>query len=318
MVAEKTRLGVLIGPTASGKTELSIKIAKCMDAEIVSADSIQLYKGFDIGAAKPTLLERQGIRHHLLDIYEPMEQNASVSRYQTLAKEAIMDIAARNKFPLVVGGTGLYVNALTFPLNFTGAASDPALREELNEMERQTPGSLHTLLRELDPKSAERLHKNDIKRVIRAIEVVRLTGKTIDEYGGDFENSRSEEIPYDVRMIGLTMPRELLYERIGRRVDEMMRMGLLNEVQRLKELGVTADMPAMQGLGYKQLYAYLMGTCSLEQAVASIKLETRHFAKRQITWFKRDKRIRWFDTTQYESFDVLAYDAIISLEGKTV
>ncbi|HWR17982.1 MAG TPA: tRNA (adenosine(37)-N6)-dimethylallyltransferase MiaA [Clostridia bacterium] len=317
MDTEKIKLGVLVGPTASGKTALSIKIAKRMDAEIVSADSIQLYKGFDIGSAKPTPNERQGIRHHLLDVYEPIEQNASVSRYQAYAQVAIADITSRNKFPLVVGGTGLYVNALTFPLNFTGAKSDPALREQLSELELQTPGSLHALLGQLDPKSAQRLHKNDIKRIIRAIEVVRLTGKTIDEYGGDFENRRSEEIPYDVRMVGLTMPRELLYERIEKRVDEMMRVGLLDEVLRLKKLGVTADMPAMQGLGYKQLYAHLMSTCSLEQAVANIKLETRHFAKRQITWFKRDKRIRWFDVTAYESIDALANDAIGVMEGET-
>ncbi len=315
---DKTKLGVLVGPTASGKTALSIKIAKRMDAEIVSADSIQLYRGFDIGSAKPTHEERQGIKHHLIDVYEPTEQNASVSRFQTLAKETIEDIASRKKFPLVVGGTGLYVNALTFPLNFTGAKSDPALREELLVMEKQTPGSLHALLEELDPKSAARLHKNDVKRVARAIEVARLTGKTIDEYGGDFENKRSTEIPYDVRMIGLAMPRELLYERIERRVDEMMQKGLLGEVRRLKELGVTADMPAMQGLGYKQLYEHLNGVTSLEQAVASVKLETRHFAKRQITWFKRDKRIRWFDVTQYKSLDALTDDAIGSLEGETV
>ncbi|MCE5234893.1 MAG: tRNA (adenosine(37)-N6)-dimethylallyltransferase MiaA [Clostridiaceae bacterium] len=312
---EKIKLGVLVGPTASGKTALSLEIAKKIGAEIVSADSIQLYKGFDIGSAKPTAEERRGIAHHLLDVYEPTEQNASVARFQELARQAIEDIFSRGKFPLVVGGTGLYVNALTYPLNFAGAPSDPALRAQLNEMEAGSPGSLHTLLAELDPKSASRLHKNDVKRVARAIEVVKLTGRPIGEFGGDFENRRNEEIPYDVRMIGLTMPRELLYERIERRVDDMMKRGLLEEILRLKVLGVTADMPAMQGLGYKQLYAHLAGQCSLEEAVAAIKLETRRFAKRQITWFKRDKRIQWFDLAQYESLDALTLDAVRALEG---
>lgn len=312
---EKMKLGILVGPTASGKTALSIEIAKKLNAEIVSADSIQLYRGFDIGSAKPTAEERQGIAHHLLDVYEPAEQNASVARFQELARLAIEEISFRGKFPLVVGGTGLYVNALTYPLNFAGAPSDPVLRTQLNEMEANSPGSLHILLTKIDPKSAGRLHKNDVKRVLRAIEVVKLTGKPIDEFGGDFKNSRNEDIPYDVRMIGLTMPRELLFARVERRVDDMMKRGLLDEVRRLKVLGVTADMPSMQGLGYKQLYAHLAGTCSLEDAVAAIKLETRRFAKRQITWFKRDKRIQWFDVTQYESLGALTIDAVRALEG---
>ena len=312
---EKTKIGVLVGPTASGKTALSVEIAAHMDAEIISADSIQLYKGFDIGSAKPTLQERRGIRHHLIDVYEPFEQNASVARFQALAQQVIADITSRGKFPLVVGGTGLYVNALTYPLSFTGVASDPELRTSLAETEAQNPGSLYVLLKELDPKSAARLHPNDRKRIIRAVEVVKLTGKAIDEFGGDFENKKNEEVPYDVKLIALTMPRELLYARIEKRVDEMIRMGLVDEVKRLKALGVTVDMPAMQGLGYKQLYAFLDGACKLDEAIAAIKLETRHFAKRQLTWFKRDKRIVWLDVTQYKSREALTEAAVCALEG---
>lgn len=312
---EKTKIGVLVGPTASGKTALSVEIAARMDAEIISADSIQLYKGFDIGSAKPTLQERRGIRHHLIDVYEPFEQNASVARFQALAQQVIADITSRGKFPLVVGGTGLYVNALTYPLSFTGVASDPELRTSLAETEAQNPGSLYVLLKELDPKSAARLHPNDRKRIIRAMEVVKLTGKAIDEFGGDFENKKNKEVPYDVKLIALTMPRELLYARIEKRVDEMIRMGLVDEVKRLKALGVTVDMPAMQGLGYKQLYAFLDGACKLDEAIAAIKLETRHFAKRQLTWFKRDKRIVWLDVTQYKSREALTEAAVCALEG---
>lgn len=312
----KTKLYLIVGPTASGKTALSIEVAKRVNAEIISADSIQLYKGFDIGSAKPTVEERQGIAHHLIDVYEPTERNASAASFQKLAQGAIETIASRGKLPLVVGGTGLYINALTFPLNFTAMASDPALRSELSAMEEARPGSLYALLRELDPQSAARLHPNDLKRVARAVEVVKLSGKTIGEFGGDFANKKSEDIPYDARLIGLTLPRELLYERIERRVDEMVAQGLLEEVRRLRALGAKADMPAMQGLGYRQLYAHLEGACTLEQAIAAVKLETRRFAKRQLTWFRRDDRIRWFDPTQYESLGALADDAIRALEGE--
>ena len=311
----KAKIGILVGPTASGKTALSVEIAAHLDAEIISADSIQLYKGFDIGSAKPTHQERKGIKHRLIDVYEPLEKNASVAQIQLLARKAIEEISARGKFPLVVGGTGLYINALTYPLSFTGAAADSELRAKLMETEEQQPGALYALLKELDPKRAARLHPNDRKRIVRAVEVVKLTGKAMDELGGDFENKKNEEIPYDVKLIGLTMPRELLYARIEQRVDAMMHMGLLEEVKHLKALGATAEMPAMQGLGYKQLCTFLDGNCDLNEAVAAIKLETRHFAKRQLTWFKRDKRIVWFDVTQYESFKALCHAAVCALEG---
>ena len=312
----KTKLSVIVGPTASGKTALSIELARRMDAEIVSADSIQLYRGCDIGSAKPTLNERQGIVHHLMDVYEPFEENTGVARYKALAEDCIDEIAARGKFPLLVGGTGLYVNALVYPLSFTGAGSSPALREELAKMEQETPGSLHQMLKELDKSAAKRLHPNDIKRVIRAIEVVKLTGKTMDEHGGDFENKRNEEIPYDVRMVGLTMPREALYERIERRVDSMMQQGFLSEVRALKEAGVPRHAPSMQGLGYKQLYGHLEGESTLDEAISAVKLETRRFAKRQLTWFKRDARIKWLDISAYESFDKLVLDAQSALTAK--
>lgn len=288
-------IGVILGPTASGKTALSVEAAKRLDAEIVSADSIQLYRGMDIGSAKPTLEERQGIPHHLLDAVGIGEPDFSVAAYQKLAAAAIADIAGRGKFPLVVGGTGLYVNALVYPLSFTNIPADTALREALAAKEAASPGSLHRQLQDVDPVSAARLHPNDAKRLIRALEVYKLTGKPIGELGGDFSNTANAPIAYAPRMVGLTMPREQLYARIDLRVDVMMQSGLLKEVENLVSQGCAQDTPAMQGLGYKQLYRYLQGEYTLDEAVERIKRETRRFAKRQITWFKRDQRIQWLD-----------------------
>ena len=313
--SEKIEIGMIVGPTASGKTAVSIALAKRLNAEIISADSIQIYKGLDIGSAKPTLAERQGIRHHLLDAIEIDAPKFSVAEYQQMAWVCIEEIHRRGKYPLVVGGTGLYVNALTYPLAFTAVKSDPALRQELTDVEAASPGALYKMLRTLDPDSADRLHPNDTKRILRALEVVKTTGKTMGMYGNDFSNRANVEIPYDPRIAGLTMPRELLYARIEERVDAMMRDGLLEEARGVFESGCDLHLPALQGLGYKQLFEYFQGGYTLPEAVEAIRRETRHFAKRQITWFKRDPRIRWFDVTKYEGSEQLA-EAICAAWGK--
>ncbi|MGN0791982.1 MAG: tRNA (adenosine(37)-N6)-dimethylallyltransferase MiaA [Christensenellales bacterium] len=303
--ANKIKIGLIVGPTASGKTAASIALAKKLDAEIVSADSIQVYRGMDIGSAKPTMEERQGIPHHLMDAVDIDSPRFSVAEYRRMAGEAIEDIINRGKYPLIVGGTGLYVNSLIYPLNFTTVASDEKLRAKLAALEQAQKGAVYALLKKEDPKAAERLHPNDTKRIIRALEVVRLTGKPIDDHGGDFANSANAEIPYQPTIIGLTMPREALYERINLRVDIMLEQGLLDEAKAIYDAGYDASLPALQGLGYKQLFKYFGGEYTLEQTIDAIKLETRRFAKRQLTWFRRDKRIIWFDISDYPDKDAL-------------
>ncbi len=305
MDSHKNKIGLIVGPTASGKTAVSIALAQRLNGEIVSADSIQVYRGMDIGSAKPTLSERQGIPHHLMDAVDIDSPKFSVAEYRRMAGEAIADIAGRGKYPIVVGGTGLYINSLIYPLNFTSVPSDEKLRNELAALEAESKGAAYRLLQAEDPRAAQRLHPNDVKRVIRALEVLRLTGKSIDEHGGDFANSANEEIPYEPVIAGLTMPRELLYQRINLRVDMMLEQGLLEEARAIYQAGYDKSLPALQGLGYKQLFKYFSGEYTLDEAIDAIKLETRHFAKRQLTWFRRDKRIVWFDVSLYSSRDEL-------------
>mgnify|MGYP002552377654 FL=1 len=302
---EKQKLYFIVGPTASGKTAASIEVAKRIDAEVISADSIQVYRGMDIGSAKPSMEERTGIPHHMLSVVAPDEPKFSVARFREMADACIVDIAAREKRPLVVGGTGLYVNALTYPLSFTGAPADPMIREKYVSLEAELPGAAHKRLQEVDPASAARLHPNDKKRVIRALEVFELTGRPISENGEGFSALDASKLPYTVRIAGLTMPREVLYARIEQRVDRMMEQGLLDEVKALLEKGYSPELPALQGLGYKQLLSFLSGTITLSEAVEAIKRETRRFAKRQITWFKRDSRIRWYDAAAYADTSAL-------------
>ncbi len=310
----KKPIGVLLGPTASGKTALSIALAKALDANIISADSIQVYRGMDIGSAKPSEEERQGIPHYMMDVVEPDAQGFSVAAYQRMAFDAIETIRGQGKFPLVVGGTGLYINALTYPLQFTSIPSDEALRTRLIEEENANPGCLLERLKKVDPASGERLHPNDKKRIVRALEVYELSGKPLSDFGTDFANAADLPIPYAPRIVGLTMQRETLYKRIEMRVDAMMRDGLLAEVESLLQRGYDERLPAMQGLGYKQLCGYFRGDCTLDEAVETIKRETRHFAKRQMTWFRRDKRIVWLDAEAL-SFEELLQSAIAVMEG---
>lgn len=293
----KPRIYVLVGPTAVGKTAVSIQLAHNMGAEIISADSMQVYRGLDIGSAKPSIVERDGIPHHVLDVVEIDNADFSAARFQSLAAEAIADIQARGHPALVVGGTGLYIHALTHPLQFTQVSKDETVRAALQLQEQNDPGSVYRQLQQIDPLSAARLHPNDLKRVTRAVEVYLVSGRTITSFGADFANALHTESPYDAIIAGLTMERASLYARIDRRVDTMLRDGLLDEVQRLHEKGYDRTLPALQGLGYKQLLRYCNGEIQYEKAIEDIKRETRRFAKRQWTWFKRDSRIRWFDTT---------------------
>ena len=290
---------LIVGPTASGKTAVSIDIAERMNAEIISADSIQVYKRLDIGSAKPSLEERRGIPHHLMDLVDIADTSYNVAVYREKALECIRDIAERGKTPLIVGGTGLYVNSLVFPLNFSEAEPDFERREALLALEQEERGVLHGMLERIDPETAQRLHINDTKRIIRAIEVYEQTGVPLSAHGGDFANLRNVEIEFEPVMAAITMDRAKLYSRIEKRIDLMLEQGLLDEVDSIINDGFDSSLPALQGLGYKQLIMFRRGEIGFDEAVELIKRDTRRFAKRQISWFKRDKRIRWFDADKY-------------------
>lgn len=291
----KQRIYIIAGPTASGKTAAAIGVAKRMNAEIVSADSIQIYRGLDIGSAKPSVQEQCGVPHHLIDCVDIEDRSFNVAMFRERASEKIREIASREKNALVVGGTGLYINALTYPLNFSSAEPNIERREELSKMEDADPGCLHKMLSTIDPATAQRLHVNDRKRIIRAIEIFEQTGQTASAHGGDFSNARGEEIEFEPIIAALCFSdRAKLYERIERRVDLMIENGLIDEVKAVAEKGYDRSLPALQGLGYKQLLMYLDGECSFDEAIELIKRDTRRFAKRQISWFKRDKRIHSF------------------------
>ena len=286
---------IVLGPTACGKTALSLELAQHFGGEIISADSMQVYRGMDIGSAKIPQDQRRGIPHHLLDIVPP-EHSFSVADFRLRADECIADIVGRGKLPVICGGTGLYINALTCPCNYSAEAdSDEELRLELQQEYRQLGGdALHERLSRLDPAAAAKIHPNDSRRLIRALEVYTLTGRPISSM-----QQENQPVPYDPVMVGLTAPRELMYERIERRVDEMLEQGLEAEVRSLLEAGVSKEAVSMQGLGYKQLAMYFDGSISFDEAVELIKRDTRRFSKRQMTWFKRDQRTMWFSIDQY-------------------
>lgn len=288
----KQKLLVLGGPTAVGKTELSIKLAKELNGEIISADSMQIYKYMDIGSAKITEEEMNGVKHHLIDVIEP-DIPFSVADFKEHGEKAIDEILSRGKFPIIAGGTGLYINSLTCNMTFTEAEKDEEYRAYLEGLcEEKGNEYVHNMLKDIDPISYKEIHANNRKRVIRALEVYKLTGKPFSSFnaGEDFYNSK-----YDVYYYVLTMNREKLYERINRRVDIMMENGLLDECIKLKEMGYTSDMQSMQGIGYKEILYYLEGKISLEDAVNMIKQGSRNYAKRQLTWFRRDKRCIFLD-----------------------
>lgn len=292
---EKERLVVIVGPTSVGKTELSLELAEAFRGEIISGDSMQVYRGMDIGTAKATPAELARVPHHLIDILDPDEEY-SVALFQESATRLISEINARGHLPMIVGGTGLYIESVTHRFQFANAKQDPELRSRLQKLaEIEGVEELHRRLADVDPITAERLHPNDVKRVIRALEIYELTGMRMSEY-----QHRAEYSPYNLYMIGLTMEREKLYERINQRVDKMIEAGLVEEVRRLLDLGYESGYTSMQGLGYKELIPYLYGEIPLEKAIDDIKQRTRHFAKRQLSWFRRMSDIEWFDVTNPE------------------
>lgn len=287
---EKKLLIILTGPTAVGKTKASIGLAKAIGGEIISADSMQVYRHMDIGSAKITKEEMADVPHYLIDVLEP-EEEFHVVRFQQMAKAAMADIYSRGKIPIIVGGTGFYIQALLYDIDFTENEGDSVYREKLEALAKEKGAAyLHGQLAMVDPKSAEEIHANNIKRVIRALEFYHQTGQKISEHN---ERERQKESPYQFCYFVLNDRRECLYERIDQRVDQMIRNGLVQEVQTLKERGCTKQMVSMQGLGYKEIFSYLEGDCSLEEAVYIIKRDTRHFAKRQLTWFKRERDVIW-------------------------
>ena len=283
---------ILAGPTAVGKTAASIRLAKAVGGEIISADSMQVYRHMDIGSAKIRPEEMEGVPHYLVDVLEP-EEDFNVVRFQQMAKAAAEEIYARGRIPIAAGGTGFYIQALLYDIDFTENDGDSSFRRELEKTAEEKGGEyLHALLQEADPEAALQIHPHNIKRMIRALEFNHQTGGKISEHN---EREREKESPYHYAYFVLTDERSRLYDRIDRRVDLMMEEGLLDEVRFLKERGVRRDSTAMQGLGYKELYACLDGEYPLEEAVRIIKRDTRHFAKRQLTWFKRERDVIWAD-----------------------
>lgn len=298
---EKKECWVLTGPTASGKTALSIRLAKAHDCEIVCMDSMQIYRRMNIGTAKPTVEEMSGIAHHMLDVAEP-DENFSVARYQEMAEECIADIQARGKRALLVGGTGLYLRALRQPMAMGDASADEAIRAELEQLATEDGGKqrLHDMLAEVDPETAARLHLNDVRRAVRALEVYRLTGVPFSKQPQIQTDSR-----FAYRVASLTMDRAFLYSRIEKRVDSMIQQGLLDEVRGLLESGVPADCQAMKAIGYKEIIPYLRGEATWEETDYLLKLNTRHYAKRQLTWMRREADVLWVDTMTMDAYAML-------------
>ena len=300
-----TKLIVLTGPTAAGKSKLAVRMAKELSGEIISADSMQVYRHMDIGTDKIKPEEMQGVPHHLIDILEPTEP-FNVTRFQSLALQAIDEITARGHVPMLVGGTGFYIQAVLYRIDFTETDDDPVIRQFYEEKVRQRGGDavmeLYEKLKEVDPVSAMKISPHNVKRVIRALEFFQKTGLPISEHNA---RERAKSSPFDFRYFVLTDERSVLYDRINRRVDQMMEEGLVDEVRALKERGVTKEMTSMQGLGYREVFAHLDGACDLSRTTELIKRNTRHFAKRQMTWFRREKEVRFFDRRAFAREDDL-------------
>jgi tRNA dimethylallyltransferase len=293
---DKKPMVILTGPTAVGKTALSIELAKKINGCIISADSMQVYRHMDIGSAKVTPEEMQGVRHYLIDELSPTEE-FNIVLFQQMAKKALDEIYANGQIPIIAGGTGFYIQALLYDIDFEDQDADMDYRRTLEEYAKEHGAhALHERLRDIDPVSYETIHENNVKRTIRALEFYEKTKTPISEHN---EAEREKQSPYNFAYFVLTDERKRLYERIDRRVDVMMEQGLVAEVQKLKDMGCSRQMVSMQGLGYKEILDYLDGKCSLEEAVYIIKRETRHFAKRQLTWFRREREVIWLDKQQY-------------------
>lgn len=313
---KKKPMVILTGPTAVGKTALSIELAKKINGAIISADSMQVYKYMDIGSAKIMPEEMQNIKHYLVDELLPTDE-FHIVKFQEMAKAALEEIYSDGKIPIIVGGTGFYIQGLLYDIDFSKQDADYEYRMELETFAKEHGAqALHERLRKIDPVSYETIHANNIKRVIRALEYYHLSGKPISEHN---EQERQKESPYHFAYFVLNDDRKNLYDRIEKRIDIMLEQGLLEEVTGLKQMGCHKDMVSMQGLGYKEILAYLDGECSLEEAVDLLKKETRHFAKRQLTWFRRERDVIWFDKSKY-SYDerMILEDMCKLLEEKQI
>ena len=306
----KDKVIVLGGPTAVGKTELSVDLARRVNGEIISADSMQVYKDMDIGSAKVVPEEMQGVPHYLIDCLEPSEP-FHIVRFQQMAKEALAEIYAKGQIPIVAGGTGFYIQALLYDIDFSNQDCDEAYRQELSKFAKEHGNeALHEKLKDIDPVSYETIHANNSKRVIRALEFYHITGKPISAHN---EEEHQKSSPYNFAYFVLTDDRKTLYDRIDRRVDLMMEKGLVEEVRALYDKGYRRNMVSMQGLGYKEILDYLEGKCTLEEAVYVIKRETRHFAKRQLTWFRRERDVIWLNRPDFAGGDPAILEKMLTV-----
>ena len=302
----KKPLIVLTGPTAVGKTKLSIALAKAVNGEIISADSMQVYRYMDVGSAKITPDEMDGVPHHLVDVLDPTE-DFNIVLFQQLAKKSMEEIYSKGRIPILVGGTGFYIQAITRDIDFTQSEQDDSYRQELEALAAEKGSSfLHDMLASVDPKSAEDIHENNVKRVIRALEFYKQNGTRISEHN---EEQKEHVSPYNLAYFVLNSPRPLLYERIDARVDEMLKNGLVEEVKTLQRMGCHRGMVSMQGLGYKEILAWMEGEYPYDEAVRILKRDTRHFAKRQLTWFRREGEVTWVDKDKFDYNDsqILTY-----------
>lgn len=319
MNTEKKPLLILTGPTAVGKTALSIQLAKAVGGEIVSADSMQVYRHMDIGSAKVTEKEMEGIPHYLIDVLDPQD-DFNVATFQTLARQAMDEIYSHRNIPIITGGTGFYIQALLYDIDFKENNEKNPIRKELEQLAKElgnkAPGALYEKLSRIDPEAARQIHANNIKRVIRAIEYFEQTGEKISEHN---EEMHQKESPYNFLYYVLTRDRKTLYERIDKRVDIMIANGLVKEIEKLKAMGCHRGQTSMQGLGYKEILDYLDGSCTLDEAVYILKRDTRHFAKRQLTWFRRERDVRWLDLDRYQgNTDLILKDILKDCEEKRI
>jgi len=307
MEAKKPKVLVVVGPTASGKTALGVALAKKLDGEIISADSMQIYKYMNIGTAKVTLEEMRGVPHHLVDCVSPDEE-FSVAKYKAAALEAIETILSKGKLPIIIGGTGLYINSLSLPWDFQKKDSDEKIRWRLTaEAEVLGKEALYERLKSVDPVTAEIVHPNNLNRIIRALEIYELTGKPKSHFD---EETKKQEVPYDYIILGLDWDRKTLYDRINRRVDQMIEEGLIDETKMLVERGYDWNLTALKAIGYKELRPYLEGESSLAEAVAILKRDSRHYAKRQMTWFRKDERIQWLKMSDARDLKTLVEECL--------
>ena len=312
---KQTPLIILTGPTAVGKTALSLRLAHAIGGSVISADSMQVYRRMDIGTAKIMPDEMDGIPHYLIDVLEP-DENFDVVLFQQMAKQAITDIIQSGRIPILTGGTGFYIQALLYDIDFTEEGKDSSYRESLEKLATEKgAGYLHDLLKEADPDAAQQIHKNNIKRVIRALEYHHKSGERISVHNA---TQRKKESDYNYLYFVLTDDRQILYDRIDRRVDAMLEAGLIEEVKALRAEGLTRDNLSMQGLGYKEILSWMDGEIEYEEAVRILKRDTRHFAKRQLTWFRREREVIWFDRQSYPDDDSILKQMLHLIQEKGI